>query len=729
MLAGGFDALSQRSNDTWVFGARVRFDFDGNIIQQSRSPITVTEGTACYSDPATGDLLLYTDGTAIYGADDNAINNGMDMPSGISGTQNSLIVPQPGSDSLFWFFFANDRTASVAHEKGFWYSVVDITAFGGAPSVIQKNVLLLPSVAEKVAGTRDCETGDYWIVTHNNSEPVFTAYRLTADGLTDTVVSNAGPTFNGPEGFKQGYLKFSASGTKLAMASSQFGRIELFDFNPSTGEITFRTILGEPERAYGVAFSPSEDYVYCTAYRVWQYRTAPPYTETELGILPGARGSGDMSSIQRTPAGRMLIPDIDTMRVIARPDSDGFACGFDEGTFPVLVGIATMGLPNFMDHMFYTDGELGCSNIEVVLPPDTSVCVGDVVSNESPLSVEVYDYQWQFEGAMPASSSSRIPEPVVYNDVGVFRIQLIVTDGVKADTGERFVTVNPVPEVSISQSSNACYGDPIQLVATGGVEYLWDADATLSDFDIADPVVTPETSRMYYVWVTNSYLCTRRDSIWVELQAPGVRAELRPEVNAAEAGELGQFLVINKTSRDIESVTISFDIDKRHFAQPILRTGEDLVVSSIDADRQRVSVTTIAGRDTVAEFQMLTLLAEPEREVMIDLKAIHGCDTLILSPRIIELFVQNCGSASRGVVFDHEPLEIRWAKRSERALELHIEGTSGITANLRICNLIGQVVFQDVITLPYSGGVDALPHVSPLVIQVYSGTESAVVQR
>jgi gliding motility-associated-like protein len=61
---------------------------------------------------------------------------------------------------------------------------------------------------------------------------------------------------------------------------------------------------------------------------------------------------------------------------------------------------------------------------------------------------------------------------------------------------------------------------PIQLVATGGVDYTWRPDPTLSATNIANPIATPTDTSWYYVTVYNVHQCHADDSIHIDVQTP-----------------------------------------------------------------------------------------------------------------------------------------------------------------------------------------------------------------
>ncbi|MBU1720812.1 MAG: T9SS type A sorting domain-containing protein, partial [Bacteroidetes bacterium] len=72
-----------------------------------------------------------------------------------------------------------------------------------------------------------------------------------------------------------------------------------------------------------------------------------------------------------------------------------------------------------------------------------------------------------------------------------------------------YVGVKPKPTFSISGDSEICAGDNGEIKATSSVQftYLWNTGSTSNKI-----TVSPDTTTVYYVTVTNGYQCSRTDS-------------------------------------------------------------------------------------------------------------------------------------------------------------------------------------------------------------------------
>jgi hypothetical protein len=95
----------------WQFGAYSALDFPSGTLGsyiQGTSAINVFEGCASISNPNTGQLLFYTDGTSAWDRNNNQMPNGFGMIGGYgTSTQAALIVPKPCSSSIYYLISAD----------------------------------------------------------------------------------------------------------------------------------------------------------------------------------------------------------------------------------------------------------------------------------------------------------------------------------------------------------------------------------------------------------------------------------------------------------------------------------------------------------------------------------------------------------------------------------------------------------------------------------------------
>ncbi|MEA1874688.1 MAG: PKD domain-containing protein [Bacteroidota bacterium] len=93
------------------------------------------------------------------------------------------------------------------------------------------------------------------------------------------------------------------------------------------------------------------------------------------------------------------------------------------------------------------------------------------------------------------------------------------TVGCVDDTTVQLVVGN-VPQPNITPDTIVCQDDIFNLHAEGGGTYLWYPGMYLSETEIANPLVQPEESMIYYLTVTGDNGCVNTDSMHVGIQLP-----------------------------------------------------------------------------------------------------------------------------------------------------------------------------------------------------------------
>lgn len=144
----------------------------------------------------------------------------------------------------------------------------------------------------------------------------------------------------------------------------------------------------------------------------------------------------------------------------------------------------------------------------------TTICLGGSVTlnNTSTSSNGVIsNWQWSFGNG---TTSNQLSPTVNYNAAGNYTITLIgtTTHGC-SDTLTQAVTINALPTADAGSNRAICAGTSTTLTATGGGTYLWSPGGSTANAI----TVTPITSGMYYVIVTNANGCTSRDSVRVNI--------------------------------------------------------------------------------------------------------------------------------------------------------------------------------------------------------------------
>jgi len=266
-----FLGFAQKQANIWYFGNRAGLDFNQVPPQPlSNSNLNSVEGTASIAD-INGKLLFYTNGLAIMNRKHMLMKNGGALAGHPSSTNNSVIVPLPGSDSIYYVFTTGAANETV---QQFQYNIVNMRGDGGYGEVEPggMNAIVEDKVFEKIAAVKHCNKKDTWIVVHKWDSDEYHAYLLTAAGLNNIpVISHTGLIIGGFELNELGTLKFSSKGSKfVAVHSLENDGVELMDFDNTTGVLS-NPIYFRPNPTpitlgvYGAEFSPDGRLLYVTS--------------------------------------------------------------------------------------------------------------------------------------------------------------------------------------------------------------------------------------------------------------------------------------------------------------------------------------------------------------------------------------------------------------------------------------------------------------------------------
>ena len=119
--------FAQGQNNNWYFGLNAGITFNTNPPSAlTNGQLNTFEGCAAISDNA-GNLLFYTDGTTVYNKLHAIMTNGSALFGHLSSTQSAIIVPLPGSNTIYYIFTLD----AFAGTHGVCYSIVDMTLILG----------------------------------------------------------------------------------------------------------------------------------------------------------------------------------------------------------------------------------------------------------------------------------------------------------------------------------------------------------------------------------------------------------------------------------------------------------------------------------------------------------------------------------------------------------------------------------------------------------------------
>lgn len=488
----------------WQFGDSCSIDFSSGSPVTGTSAINTKEGCTSISNPSTGQLLFYTDGTKAWDRNNNQMPNGFGMIGGQgTSTQAALIVPKPGSTSIYFLISADQGGYIIPRipNQGVNYSIVDMSLNGGFGDVVagSKNLPLTPPpTTEKLTAVRHCNGTDYWIITHPFNSNAFNAYLVTSAGINTTpVISNVGTVESNGGTFQEtiGYLKVSPNGKKLACAVYWMGFSEIFDFDNSTGIVTNPVKATYPDYGvYGVAFSPDNSKLYISneARGVYQFDLSSNNAAAILAsqtIISGNYTDGYVGAIQLAPDGKIYVDSYDSshLAVINNPNYLGLSCGFQSNGPMFSKAHLLGGLPNFID----------ANTVFLSQSHNNSLCTFPAYTLNA---ASGSNYQWS-DGDTTQNTS--------VNTFGNYWVSYFNTQGCK-EVDTFHVTKVQAPVVNILHDTAQCSNliTPVTLDATDTnhvISYLWNNGFT-------SPIQTITNPGGYWVNYTFNNFCVSKDS-------------------------------------------------------------------------------------------------------------------------------------------------------------------------------------------------------------------------
>lgn len=447
-------AFSQSPAGVWYFGnkAGINFNSGTNPVGLFDGEMNTFEGCATLCDDF-GTLLFYTDGINIWNRQHQIMPNGTGLLGDSSSTQSAIIVPMPGSQTLYYVFTVD----KLANSNGLRYNIVDMSLEEGKGDITVKNIPVLTPTAEKINVVKHANENDYWLISHRFNNAEFYAYQISASGLGTPVISAVGEIIGGSSQNSLGYLKSSPDGKILASANSKPGisNLQLFNFNTATGNLALISTTPFTSGStgigvYGLEFSNDSNLLYVTNIDyetkksfLYQFNiesqneTAINNSQLLLGeFTSDANSKGTYGALQLAPNKKIYLArnNFGFLGVINNPDVLGTGANFNQNAFSLGDRTSNYGLPMFVTSLF--DITFRFSN----------VCFGNQTQFEIPDINNYTSISWNFGDPASSSNSSNLPNPThVFSSTGVFAVTVTVQSMVSTKTFTKNVTIVDTP--------------------------------------------------------------------------------------------------------------------------------------------------------------------------------------------------------------------------------------------------------------------------------------------
>ncbi|MBK8845680.1 MAG: T9SS type A sorting domain-containing protein [Bacteroidetes bacterium] len=401
---------AQKQYNQWFFGMGCGVDFNSGTPTFMNGSLLTDEGCATWCD-VNGQVLIYTNGVSVYNKNHALMPNGTGLNSSVSSTEGAIIVPLPGSASIFYIF--------TTFSEGM-YSIVDLSLNGGNGDVTVKNTLLQSNTNERLSYCKHANGVDYWIMFHGDNTSTFYAFLLTSAGVSSAPVTS---TVGVVQSTFLGYMKFNAQASKVACALHYQNTIELFDFDNATGMVTNPVLFpANYPNIYGLEFSLSGKYMYISYGLqngvIKQFNissgllSAILASEYQVGTISslacGALQMGPDRKIYNSSWGNYYLSCINN------PEDSGVACNFVLQQVPISLSV-TAGLPNCLSSAF------GFAEFDKLCYGDTAL----LMIQDSGLFAAV---AWDFDDptTVPLNVSYDFSTSHVFSAPGMYKVQLVL---------------------------------------------------------------------------------------------------------------------------------------------------------------------------------------------------------------------------------------------------------------------------------------------------------------
>lgn len=498
LFCASLQAQDIKRTAVWYFGEKAGLDFNTNPpTVLTNGAMKTEEGCATISD-TSGKLLFYTDGTTVWNKNHQIMDNGDSLGAYNSAVQTSIIIPLPGSETIY-YLITNNHYANPASVE---YNVVDMSLNNGFGKVIVKRKgLLYTPIAEKLAAVKHQNGIDYWITVVHNDSNIYYTFLLTKEGIIRCPIEQkVGINTN----FDQAKsLKFSSDGKYLVngLGFNNFkGGIELFNFNNSNGEITSKVLIEGAIFTYGLEFSHDNRFIFVTSdgrkiYSIDLKSLNNDSIKNSLKVIYDYGVPDTCFTLQKDIYGNIIVakPSSTELGIINVNDSPIYKTS----GYYLNGKTSSYGLPNFVSSFFYKP------RLDIWYKLD---CTSDSAwfyhKTDSPIA---FFYTWILEKNSTIVYATMSHNPVfLLKDTGTYTVTLIIDNDTVKKQFYKSPNINPN---FLGADKIIC--DTVQVILDAGTGYYcYKWQDTLKTQQI-----TATKSGKYYCTVTNNNWCSATDTI------------------------------------------------------------------------------------------------------------------------------------------------------------------------------------------------------------------------
>ncbi len=297
--------------------------FEDEVLAQNFNSSVQFEATMAGAYRPNGQLLFYTNGCHVYGADHQILSGGEGLNPGevfdMACDAYGYLAPKGASVATFrirpdlYFLIhtgmENSTTHSISYGPLYLPRIVYDT-LSGEVTVLSKNEVLINTEVDPFELVRHANGNDWWLLTNDFGTSNFHKILLTPDGPAIHEVQSVGYNFPFPPCRWQRSLSASPSGERLVRFSSKCGA-QFLTFDRCSGilsEAGFSHLENGVFGGSGSAFSSDSESVYFSRwYQVSKARFDTPPDTLRASFTPPTGYGGSFVHMFRDPYGRIFI--------------------------------------------------------------------------------------------------------------------------------------------------------------------------------------------------------------------------------------------------------------------------------------------------------------------------------------------------------------------------------------------------------------------------------------
>ncbi len=342
---GTINEERSRHADVWPFGGlcRLSWDSDLNLSFTTDPSIDTGEGSTAFSDPETGELLIYSDGNTVWDGAGDQISTGLGgHPSSL---HSGVIAPVPGRPGhVFVFGHSHQTTLKLTYQE---FNLDNGAVPAGMPIDVPIGTTARPGT-EGMLFIPHLNGVDGWLLVSGRFDIYVLPITTTGLGAPTVIDSQLSVWTNG-------WHLFTAThaGDKLVMSGNNGGAIASWDFDRGTGALTNRTelVATYTTEYYGGVFSPDDSKLYFSSltkngntgsFHQYNFDNGV-FTELSSVTPRYTHGDGRLG-----PDGKIYVNGRNSggVHVVTDPNAAGAACGFMyNGLTPPAGCTSKLGLP------------------------------------------------------------------------------------------------------------------------------------------------------------------------------------------------------------------------------------------------------------------------------------------------------------------------------------------------------------------------------------------------